>query len=458
MRAGCTETREGSLRYFEEMAPASGSYSAAMGPCKVCQLPAPVPPPIDFVRPGEPIPVWSGVAYRLDHGKPSLSCPARLTLVWRRTFTLELALDEPATGWWSGSDLRQEAEVGFQIGSGIGTLPVYRRTDDIGWCNGGVLGDPETPVATARALLANQLRILGGTVRDHQADAEWSGHWSIVADGWAITIDASPTLTEDFAASKRDETFALTHTVQVARADGATFTQLQASNLFFGLQIGLSFAAGYWVGVVCPTGYDRENRVVWMEVGPPHNGRARRCGAWFNDTRPEDLQEFLVKLLPQWRDPSPTDPLRSAMTSSILSRDSGFVEQRLITAMSALDTLSWARDVLDGGQSTTSWRQESASTHLTRLLKWLHIDAGYDDAPGRDAITSWGRSVGHLDLTSAVVGVRNAVTHPKPGRDIYAHGGVLFQALQVAANWLQLAILRRLDYEGEAADTADLTR
>ena len=77
---------------------------------------------------------------------------------------------------------------------------------------------------------------------------------------------------------------------------------------------------------------------------------------------------------------------------------------------------------------------------------------------GRKTISAWGRSEGHADLASTVVAVRNAVTHPKPGIDIYAPDGLLLQAWRLSVHWLQLAILRRIDYRGHAVDTADFTR
>jgi hypothetical protein len=134
------------------------------------------------------------------------------------------------------------------------------------------------------------------------------------------------------------------------------------------------------------------------------------------------------------------------------------VEQRIITALSALDTLSWTAEVIESGVPAKKWRGEGASVHLTRLLQWLHIDPAHTDSPGRAAISDWGRAHECENLPASVVAVRNAVTHPKPGENVYAHDGVLQQAWLLAVYWLQLAVLRRISYRGHAADTADVTR
>lgn len=416
-----------------------------------------MPSPIELVAPGKAIPVWSGSAWCLDNN-PVVSCSAQLALVWRRSFTLELTLNEPARDWWPQGALQRAVDVGFDGDSHVRTLQLHRLNETTGWCNGGVMGAREAPAIEVRAVLTNQPRIFGGGLHDHDTGAEWSGHWSTVADGWRITIDALPTLTEDFRTSEREQTFALTHTMRLARADGSTFTYAAASNATYALQVALSFAAGYWVGLICPAGYDENGEVTWMEVGPSHNGRARRCGAWFSDARPGDLNELLTKFLPMWREPEPTDPLRSATTSSIISHGSGFVEQRIITALSALDTLSWTAEVIESGMPAKKWRGEGASVHLTRVLDWLEIDPAHTESPGRDAISAWGREQGCENLPASVVAVRNAVTHPKPGKNVYAHDGVLTQAWLLAVYWLQLAVLRRINYYGHAADTADMTR
>lgn len=418
----------------------------------------PVRSPIALVAPGEPIPVWSGTAYRLDDHHAVASCSAQLTLVWRRTFTLELTLNEPPRDWWPQGARQREVDVSFELGPQVSVLQLQRLNGTTGWCNGGVLGDRKAPAIEARAVLTNQPPIFGGGLHDHATGAEWSGHWSTLADDWHITIDALPTLTENFRTSEREQTFALTHTLRLARADGSSFTHSAASNVIYALQVALSFAAGYWVGLICPTGYDQAGNVTWMEVGPSHNGPARRGGAWFNDTQPRDLDELLAKFLPLWHEPQPTDPLRSATTSSILSHGSGFVEQRIITALSALDTLSWTADVIESGMDAKKWRNEGATVHLNRLLHWLHIDPAHTDSPGREAISRWGREHQYQNLPASVVAVRNAVTHPKPGVNVYAYDGVLTEAWLLAVYWLQLAVLRRIEYCGHAADTADRTR
>lgn len=104
------------------------------------------------------------------------------------------------------------------------------------------------------------------------------------------------------------------------------------------------------------------------------------------------------------------------------------------------------------------WRGEGAGTHVARLMEWLKVDLTFTSASGRDTLSAWGRQQGHESLAFSVVEVRNAVTHPKPGQNIYEHDGVLQQAWLLVAFWLQLAILRRIDYRGHASDTADRTR
>lgn len=277
--------------------------------CDDCCHPPPVPSPVALVPPGQRMPIWLGTAYQLNGAEKSLGVPAQLQLIWRRSFTLELTLTDPPWQWWPDDAAHRPVMVGFEFNGATSELPISRLSEESGWCNGSVLRNRAASSHEVIAALTNQPRIFGGAVHDHVSGATWSGHWPTVIDGWLITIDALPNLTDNFRISEREQTYALTHTLRVSREDAAPFDYAAASNIMYALQVALSFAAGYWVGLICPTGHDENGNVTWMQVGPPHNGRACRGGAWFNDTRPQDLDELLGKLLPLWKDPVPTDPL-----------------------------------------------------------------------------------------------------------------------------------------------------
>jgi hypothetical protein len=237
----------------------------------------------------------------------------------------------------------------------------------------------------------------------------------------------------------------------VTRSDGSTFDGKAADDVLAMLQYALSFAAGYWIGEVLPVGSGSDGEMLWTHWGAPHVGRAQRGSGWWNDCRPEDLAELVGRFGKLWRRPAPTDPLRFAVTSSILANESGFVEQRLITAIAALEHLSWTHEVLEHGKDERGWRK-SGPKRLRRQLVRMKVDPTFTTNPGRESISRYGQGLGHHDLAESVMEVRNRVVHPKPGHDVYADTGVLREAWRLATFWLELTILHRLGFAGQVSD------
>jgi hypothetical protein len=71
--------------------------------------------------------------------------------------------------------------------------------------------------------------------------------------------------------------------------------------------------------------------------------------------------------------------LRLATTSAILAVESGFIEQRLQTACSALEMLPWVTEVLEGGmdEAKCGYKHDSA-WRIPRLLTSAAVDTAFD--------------------------------------------------------------------------------
>lgn len=419
-----------------------------------------VPPTIDVPAPGEPLLVWAGMVHRPTGGTDvmspdlALAVPGELRLVWRRKFTVEWHLLDPdaAHNWrrldWDVFD----PELGFEYANVVSPLPVQYIQRNLGWTNGGALGRRDALLTEVRTLLLNMPTIhCSQMINDPATRRSWNGRFETNAAGWTVTIDAVPDQHTVFETARQNETYAVTHTVRLTRTDGTAFAPGAAASVAFALQLALSFAAGYWVGLAGTTGYDVANGAVWCEVGAPHVGRAQRGTGWWVASRPGDLADYLSRFFGQWDDPAPTDPLRFAATSSVLAGAEGFVEQRIVAAISAIETLSWAAEVVQGSWSESQWNR-NAARRIRRLLRSMKVDSGYSNAPGKAALTSYGRKLGYHDLAETVVEVRHRITHPRPDHDIYSHNGLLLEAWRHAATWLELAILHRLGFDGRAVD------
>src|SRR5438477_606441 len=78
-------------------------------------------------------------------------------------------------------------------------------------------------------------------------EPDWLGpRWVTEAGGWRITIDARHDHRRIWAELQRTGVYAMTHVMEIRRADGADFTAHEAEPLLEALYIGVSFALGRW--------------------------------------------------------------------------------------------------------------------------------------------------------------------------------------------------------------------
>ncbi len=321
------------------------------------------------------------------------------------------------------------------------------------------MGTPDDPIDHVVAHWVNLPRILPASVIHQHHNGRrttYSGRWTVDVGGWQIVIDARPDHQQAFSQACADESFVITHTMDLRRADGSAFTGRQASDILAALQYALSFAVGYWAPPAAPVGYAADGTIRWAEWGPTHGGRPRRGAGWWIDTRSDDLRAFVAAYVAHWNDPALREPLRFATTSAILAVETGFVEQRLQTAYSALEMLSWVTEVLEGTPTggkldEDKWHKKGSAWRLRRLLGRTNTDlslaasgpmtqfAGAQCAPGSDQL-------------QALALVRDRLTHPRHPGDLYQDKGLVAEASRIACRYLELAILHRIDYRGHISN------
>ena len=288
---------------------------------------------------------------------------------------------------------------------------------------------------------------------DHeQGWSEWAGRWQMSLAGWTVTIDSRRDLGEVLTAAQRDYLHVVTHTMEVRREDHATFSGSSVDDFLTGLQFAMSFAVGRWTAPVLAVGLDSFNAVVWSLWAPLHvDTPARGSGRWWVEHRPEDLKAFLSVFMGDWVRPGERETLNFALTSAIAAGESGFVEQRIMTSLAALENLSWTTEVLQAGSDEAKWGQAGAAWRVRRLMTRAKVPLGIkrENSPG---LWSYARANGLGDGPAALIAIRNAVTHPKDTGSLYEEPGLVGEASRLCSRYLDLAILHRLGYQGQVAD------
>jgi hypothetical protein len=130
--------------------------------------------------------------------------------------------------------------------------------------------------------------------------------------------------------------------MEITRLDCQAFTSADVQPLLGALHFGLSFALGRWVAPALPVGFDTDGQRVWEQWAPwlcepGHSGAM----AWWYYARADDLQALLYAGSTAFTDPCRADPARLLLSMAVQSNSAGFVEQRLMTAFSEIEDLSW---------------------------------------------------------------------------------------------------------------------
>lgn len=269
---------------------------------------------------------------------------------------------------------------------------------------------------------------------------EWGGRWVLALGAWEATIDARPDLPATLSEAQRERLYAVTHTMSVRRSDRRDFPARDALSVRWALQVAFSFALGRWAAPVLAVGRDDAGVVLWTEWSPLHvDSPAKAHGRWWAESRPEDLREFLALFVNRWLDPTQQHSLRFLATSAIAAGESGFVEQRLMTALAALEHLHWITYGRDDGTADHRLRRL-----LTAASVGLHVVK--EDQP------ALARFAAGADGPKVLIRIRHALTHPKEPQEVYGHSGLLGEASRLASRYLDLALLRHLGYGGNVTD------
>jgi hypothetical protein len=112
-----------------------------------------------------------------------------------------------------------------------------------------------------------------------------------------------------------------------------------------------------------------------------------------------------------WEDPSERQHLKYLLTAALAASQRGFVEQRLMTALSAIEYLSWVDQVLQAKMDESDWRKKSAHWRVRQLLTTASIPLIVSDTR-TPKLATFARNH-QMDGPAALCAVRDAVTHPK---------------------------------------------
>ncbi|MGI9003689.1 MAG: hypothetical protein ACR2GH_18890 [Pseudonocardia sp.] len=289
-------------------------------------------------------------------------------------------------------------------------------------------------------------------VEDPTDGMQYSGRWSAVVDGWAVTLDRRSDHREIWLQIRDDSLAAVTHVMELRRVDAGAFRPSDVEPVLSAMHLGMSFALGRWVAPALPVGFDRTGRRVWEQWGVRFStiGAPGTLGWWWHQQEWE-LAELLERTVERFSDPEQQFSLRFLLSSAVLSASGGFVEQRIMTAFAAIEHLTWTRLVTIGGMSKSEYGK--LRPHYQRLERAL-AEAKIPDGVEREMLPALYDAVQRRPDVVPRSGpaiachVRNMIVHPTDHEDeLYRRDeGLVTQGWLLTHHYLVLLILHHLGY------------
>lgn len=286
---------------------------------------------------------------------------------------------------------------------------------------------------------------------------EWAGRKVVDVPPWEFTFDSRHDHADVYRQAKRSYRSVLTHTMEVRQQDGSQFSPDQARQVIEDLHVALSFPLGRWTAPVLSVGVDSDGAVVfstwapWLADTPGHD-----ADRWWPQRKHRFFDHYLTAILSAMAMEHEREHLELLITSTIATGQGAFLEQRLATAIAAIEYLSWVNEVLNGPKTEKEWRDGGAVKRIRRLLGNAHISLTIDPTKS-SALARFANSKDLMDAPAAIIRVRDHVTHPKHRQNVYGADSPLADAARLAARYLDLLILHRVDYRAFTRDRTIVT-
>lgn len=272
--------------------------------------------------------------------------------------------------------------------------------------------------------------------------------WRIVLEGhgWVVLIDQLEDARDRLRTLRRSKSGSTMHAGRLICTDGATFTWAEAASVLEGLTMLLSFAAGDRAPVILPTGYNDSGTPVVRQWGAPKRTPYAGRLNWLGRQRVGALESVWDTFIGLWlADVLSMQAFRVAI-ELYCEAQRGNIETRLVHAQTALELVAWHwLTVMPERLDPAYVDGKKAVWRLRRMLE--RIDCPTEmPASLQAARHQWP----DLDGPTAIAHLRNSVIHPTDVQELLRlPPASKFDVLRLAMWYLDMGLLRLLDFEGE---------
>lgn len=265
-----------------------------------------------------------------------------------------------------------------------------------------------------------------------------------IDDEWVIDIDSRQDINVIWQQVAAQRSFAFTHVGRIKRGDGEPFDLTQVDDKLDTLFWFLSFMHGSPVdiGPYFARSHIDEPILLFRHSTIAYSARDRV--SWYPESEASDLTTLYCEFLSVLKSPL-WEKIARQLISSYGSVSEGYVESRLSTACSALETISWMRLVHENEWLTgDGFKKLAASDKLRLLLKFCSIDI---KVPNSLKELAHEASQQKVDCPEIIQWVRNRVVHPDKMTQLTNQ--LKKEACQAAIRYLELSLLHLFKYKGK---------
>ena len=298
--------------------------------------------------------------------------------------------------------------------------------------------EPEGDVAVVevRFSVLNWGDVFGtSTIRDGESRSVWTGRHQWSSDGWQITLDADPDLSQKWKDAKDDRGFLVSHCGRVTRTDGQPFRFSDAIEVLRCLHWFLSFVRGRRVGVALASGFaddpghqsQQEPLITYWDV--TQVDEAAEARSWFTGGIEDELDGLFNSFHDIWRNAKPlARQLRFMISAYCVALDQSIpIDMQVVSGYIGLET-------------------ETDKNLNKQKLKLILKSNGLPDLIS-DTVHGSGQEFSGSKLLAET---RDAIVHHITGR--YPTPERLSRARKTCLYFLELLILRKLVHEGTFFD------
>ncbi len=215
----------------------------------------------------------------------------------------------------------------------------------------------------------------------------------------------------------------------------------------------LSFIANREVGAGVVAGLNHGGKVIWSHWAPPRINQQRAPIRWCPELLTGEALPMLGSGISDFdSDEAMVEIIDRAIGYSLAANDNALLDVKIPIACSGLELLSWAVLQRKGVMRTGDERHKLGPDGMLRLLlDWAEIPATVPVDMGELENRRQQRCEKVSGGPEVLFNVRNGLVHPPKRLDDpeWPEPEEQFQAWQLATWYLELGLLRTLDYKGE---------